>query len=555
MLTGPRLFQDPVRRLHGQGTRYVKSLGWLISDSIRVAPRVWLRIVAGTVLNLASNAAVAGAIYLYVDLLQQDARFEILGASIIARESIPLLVAFIAVMTVAMLNFAASEYVSKAAALRLHRRYQEHSMQRSLRLLQRLPDARCPQIAALVAAAGARRLVASYPHSCSWSLRFIGTAFPNLVLFFAGYMALLWLDLKTTALVSALGIALIAAQYPIHLLAARSSNVLEQTNPYVGQKLGELIDLATSPGGGNASDALNARLEQHFRDDRVKRNADADEDRFRAMDLSALSMQSGGGLILAAMLLSIGSGLLANAADWAVLIVYLTLLRRLLNAATTVFRTVTVFSRFSPHIQIYRSFAQGAAITLQPRTEPLAIPEALVLAARQVGTGPLPLRLTRGARVAFFTANGVSRELAMIVQAAIYEGQADKDIPVPEIRLLSLNEARSPEAVRDALGKIEASSAGVLLIDQFALAKLTSEQRSAWQQRLSDRYLLTIYTSTQSPQFDETMAVVRDRGDTLHWTPLAAGPLSEDAWRTIDDVLKSGSSSVSKTFSLEEDMG
>jgi len=94
-----------------------------------------------------------------------------------------------------------------------------------------------------------------------------------------------------------------------------------------------------------------------------------------------------------------------------------------------------------------------------------------------------------------------------------------------------------------------------LLIDQFALAKLTSEQRSAWQQRLSDRYLLTIYTSTQAPQFDETMAVIRDRGDALHWTPLAAGPLSEDAWRTIDTMLKSGTSSASKTFSLEEDMG
>ena len=561
MLTRIRLPNPPekslavLQRLPEQGVRYIRSLVWLVKDSIRVAPGIWLRVVLATFLNLGSNAVVAGAVYSYVKLLQHDATYEFLGVSVVARESLFLLFVFIGVMTLAILTFAASEYVSKAAALKLHRRYQEYMVERVLKLLQLLPDARCPQVAPIIQAVGTRRLITGYPHSCSWSLRFIANAVPNLILFVAGYAALLWLDPGTTLIVTGLGAGVVAAQYPVHLLAARSSNIIEETNAYVNQKLGGLIALVSGFGSAPDRRALDAQLDEFARDERVKRNADADEDRYRAMELSALSMQTGGGVVLAAMLLTIGSGLLSNSADWAVLLVYATLLRRLLSGVTTVFRTVTVFSRFSPHVQICRSFIQGAAAASVPSSAAPVVPDFILLSVDGSEQVSKTLRLNRGDRVACFSAGGLDRELAIGLQAALYEGQRQSRVPMPAIRGVTPNEASPPQTAEEALEAAVSSGAGILLMEPGLLGSLSEERRSFWLRELENRYVVVIYPAATGPAFSECTALIRDRSDALHGLPIPAEGLAPEQLPQLTALMNSGGKAAAKAVVMDDDAG
>ena len=541
--------------MRDQGSRYAKSLTWLIADSIRVAPRIWFRILVATLLNLGSNAAVAGAVYAYVNLLQRDAHYEMLGLSITARESLPLLVFFIGIMMLAMLTLAASEYVARAAALRLHRRYQEYALERGLRLLQLLPDPRCPHVASIVQTVGIKRLITTFPHSCSWSLRFIGNAVPNLVVFVAGYAALLWLDVTTTLVVTALGLGIIAAQYPIHLLAARSSNVIEETNLHVSSKLASLIAFVSGLGTPGDRRGLEARLQDYVRDPRVQRSADADEDRFRAMELSALSMQMGGGIVLAAMLLTIGSGLLSDAADWALLLVYLTLLRRLLNSVTGVFRAITMFSRHSPHAHTYRSFVEGATLAAIPVSTLPAAPDRVALAVTDTDGNPRIVRLQRGKPFAVFSAPGVDRDLAIALQRAVFEGQSETNATMPDIRAVTSPEPGSAAAAEAVLEAALAQSAAVLLLDRRLLSRLSGPRRSFWLERLSAGHLGLVYRPATEPEANETIALVRDRADAMHWLPIPTSGLGPEQLTKVSALMKSGEKASAKAAAVDEDMG
>jgi len=543
------------QRLPAQGSRYVQSLAWLITDSIRVEPRLWLRIAGATLLNLASNAGVAGAIYFYVDLLQQDLHIDVMGTTIIARESLPLLVAFIVVMLVAMLSFAASEYIAKVAALRLHRRYQAHSVRRTLRLLQYLPDPRCPQVAAQIHEIGTRKLVTTYPHSCGWSLRFIGNAFPNLVLFVVGYAALIWLDPAATAVVSALGLGVIAAQYPVHLLAARSSNILEETSPYVSQKLSTLIGFASGFRGAGQAQRLEARLSDFEQDRRVRRNADADENRFRAMDLSALSMQTGGGVILAAMLLTIGSGLLSNAANWAILIVYATVLRRLLNSLTTVFRTVAVFSRFSPQVSSYRSFVQGASVAAAPLVAMRAVPKLVSLCALDRDGKMSEMELERGVPLALFSAGALNRELALTLQRALFEAQSSSHKPMLPIRAVTADDVRDAASALQTLQALEAEGPSLMLVDHTAHAQLVAAQLKSCPGGILADFEIIFYPTVQQTRFGELFALIKDRADRLHCWPLPTDIVDADHLGAIGALVASGAGVKVSNTVLEEDAG
>ena len=528
------------RRLREQGLRYVRSLVWLVKDSIGVAPREWLRILVATLFNLGSNAAIAGAIYTYVKLLQHDLRINVLGISIVARESALLLVLFILAFAAAVLLYGASEYIAKAAALKLHRRYQEFSLKRSLKLMQALPDPRCPQLSALLETVGRRKLAVTYPYSCGWSLRFIGNASPSIILFVVGFGALIWLDPSTTALVSVLGLGVVAAQYPIHLLAARSSNTFEETDAHVSAQVRGLLDLVSDFDNTGDQQALDARLADYCRDERVKRNADANEDRYRSMELSALAMRTGGGLILAAMLLTVGSGLLSETADWAILLAYATLLRQLLNSVTTIFRTVTVFSRFSPHVQIYRRFVVDASVALSPPPAPPPVPDHLSINVRSDDGAERPLRLERGASIAFFNPGSANRDLILLLQGALYEAQRGTSVPIPEILPMRFGPSDVGDPIAQAIDEVSASDAGILLIDQRSFRKLPWERREEWQERIVDRYLIYVYDHAASTPFGESLALVRDRADALHEIPIPTEGLSEEDLQRIKRLLKSG---------------
>lgn len=428
-----------------QAQRYVLTLSWLIRDSVSVAPAQWQRILLATLLNLGSNAAIAAIIYFYVNLLQSDAETTIHGLHIVARESFLLLSLFILGLTAALIAFAASDFIARTSALRLHRNYYAHSRDRVLLLLNRLPDPRNEVAAELVKFKTLRRLITTYTHSAGWSLRFIGNAVPNITILIAGYASLFWLDAETTLVVTLLGLFVVLAQYPVHYKAAAASNTLEALASHFSGKLSALIDYVRRFGGGPGDDLLRAQIDELHRDPRVRRYEDADEQRFRAMEQSALWMQVGGGIILAAMLLTIGSGLLSEQANWAILLVYATFLRRLLVSMTAVFRAVAVFSRFAPGVQTYRSFVVSfdkSASMPERQGGPL---REIALKARQIDGPAATLTLHAGHSFSLCAPAGLDRNMAITLQRSLRGDRPSAASPPPSIRpVLHPRPSRTP---------------------------------------------------------------------------------------------------------------
>ncbi len=553
----PRSIIQFALRLKSQGVRYVQSLSWLISDSVHVAPRIWLRIIIATLLSLGSNAAVVGVIYFYVKLLEQNISLQIFSYEFVARQSVFLLVLFVLAMAITMLVFATSDYVGRSAALLLHRDYEIASLRRNLELTQHLPDPRCPEVSQLIDGLGLSRLVSNYPHSCSWSLRFIATAVPNLVLFVAGYAAILWLDPQTTFIVTVFGILVVAAQYPIHLFAAKSSNVLEETAPYTSAKKRALIERSSRLDCLTTPKSLQTELEGYLQDRRVQRNINADVDRFRAMEMSAWSMQTGGTIVLGAMLLTIGLGLLNESSDWAILVVYLTLLRRLLNSVTTIFRAVTVFSRYSPHVQISRAFVLGASRALASSPGPDFVPEYLTLAAARLGPDPSPsatLQLTAGTAFCLASAGGLKRDVAISLQRAIADIRENSAQAPPHL-FAAAAETRTRDAAEKALAAADESRAAVVLVDRALFGILEPARKAAWKQRFADRYLGIVYPAAAAPVFGESVLLARDRAGKLYWTPIPEQGLADASVRTIASILAAGVSADAKAALADDDMG
>jgi|UPI0007321AD7 hypothetical protein len=515
---------DP-RRLPRQASRYLRGFSWLLRESLRVAATEWRRIVLATLMFLGGNAALLGAIFLYVRLLEQNQAIALPGVSLHPRESVLLLGVFIATVLVGLATIAVSQYVARTAALRMYQRYQEESTRTALRLTGRLPDACAPEIAALIGEAGLRPYYIEYPRSCGWTMRFIANAFPALMLFAVAFVLLLWLDPWVTSLVVLLGFLLVAAQYPSSLFAAHASNVVDQTRVDFSRKLQGLAARVDQSAPGTAPDAALAKdIDRFYKLPIAVRYQDAQHNRFWALELSALTMQTGGAVALAFILFTIVRGLLLDGGDWATLAVYAALLRQLLGTATDVFRAVTVFSRFSPHINAYRLLV--AAVEGRRPCSPPPLPEALPFAAAHLHGGNGSPMLRRGERFYLLTRAKPGCGLALDLQAILLQADptpATASADLPSIRFVASGfeaGADGAAAVATLCSALEQSS-GILLADLRGFAQLDARAQARVTGCMRQAALGLV--SPLPPEQVEPDALVLVRDVQARWYWLRAG--------------------------------
>ena len=566
-----------MRRLLEQGGRYVRNFAWLIRESLRVAPRQWRRIVIATVFSLGSNAAVVGAIYFYVRLLERNTTLDLAGFALVPRESVLLLGGFVAAVLAGLLVNAASNYVARTAALRMNRLYQQEGRREVLQLLRHLPDPRAAGISLLLEGTDLRRFFTEYPRSCGWTMRLIGNASSALALFVGTYGALIWLDPGTTLTVTLMGLAVIAAQYPAHLFAATASNVVDENRGAFAARLSALADTLDRAGSGTARDAVAERIDRFEESPQVVRYEEASENRFRALEVSILSMQTGGALVLVAVLFIIVSDLIAHSGDWAVLAVYATLLRQLLSSATSVFRAVTIFSRFSPHVQAYRSFVVSARRAAVEGAEPLPAPEQVTLAAREIGGAANVLVLEPGERFLLVARRAAGRRLALAVQRAALLARspglsdrqdaalADVAPGLPRIRFIAAEPgAATPDAatggpappwLEPALEAALADGVDVLLVGLADFAALDPDSRAQWSSRLAT-CRLGLVTRSAPPDIDAgTPLIAVDRSNSLVWCRAPQGGLTAETRRAIQKHIDAGARRDRRASILDEEFG
>jgi ABC-type multidrug transport system fused ATPase/permease subunit len=459
-------------RLPRQASRYLDGFTWLLHESLRVAPKEWRRVVIATLVLLAGNAALLAAIFMYVRLLERNQVIQVLHVVLQPRESLLLLGGFTTVIFLGLVTIAVSEYIARTAALRIHRCYQEEAARMTLRVALRLPDSCVPEAAALTAATGLRPYYTEYARSCGWTMRFMANAFPALALLSVAFVLLLWLDPAITLIVFLLGLLLVAAQYPSSLFAADASNVVDQTRAEVNQRLQALATrIEASPPHAAQSLAIEDAIERFYDDPVTLRHQRAQQDRYRALELSALTMQAGGAVALALLLFIVVRGLLMEGGDWAKLAVYAALLRQLLGNATNTFRAMTVFSRFSPHINALRLLV--TAVSKADARSPTPMPAELPIHAMHFEEQGETAVLRRGEIFFLVTRRKLGRTLAIELQAMVLEankvgaGHLGAACRLPDIscRPRARDQAADPRAVESAISRWLEQSNGILLMD------------------------------------------------------------------------------------------
>jgi hypothetical protein len=241
--------------------------------------------------------------------------------------------------------------------------------------------------------------------------------------------------------------------------------------------------------------------------------------------------------------------LISDSGDWAVLAVYATLLRLLLSNITGVFRAVTVFSRFSPHIHAYRDFVTAAGRAAARPDPALAPVNPLTLAAFEVEGTATTVSLARGEDFVLVTRRPVGRGLALAFQRAAARGFREAALPrnpdlvgLPDICAVSVAKdtdvggagAQVGEALENALMEC----ADVLLIARSDFETLGPDDRARWAFRLLDRRVGVVQGTPPSRTQSGRLILIQDAAGALHWLRSTDGKLARRLRKLIGKKLR-----------------
>jgi len=538
---------EVVGRIRAQGERFSRTFSWLIRESVKVTPQLWRKMFLATAISLIANAAVVGLIFAYVRMVENDRQLSLFGFTLYARESLLMLaLAVIALLFVSLL-FAVSQYIARSSAISAMGAIEKHCTIRAIALYRLLPDPRAQRADEILRTTKPLHLAKTYSTHCGMAVKFIGFAVQSLMMSLFALGLMFFFDPKTTLIICGLGLIVIAAQYPSNLFAAKSTAIYTETLPRVQEGLLSLLQRASAQPRHLDPGELHRDLSGFYMKRVPKRNMQATEDRFRSIELSGLTMQFGGSLILGGMILAFGVTAIQSEVDWANLVAYLMLLRLALSNVTSLFRTVTMVARMYPSIQEYADFTLSAsrAEAPLPALSPSLGPEPIRLSAKNVEDGSDGVTLEPGTRYAVTAPVAYGRDLAADFQRALgfasmppanYQHLVSVDIALPP------PQGNGAKTIRDwvtatsrqgkiasALARLAQSCANVILVDRHLVDAMSDEQRRNWSETLRDRCLIVVYTDRRRPVADlgEQIAFVRDQFGALQWAAVPDKGFSE----------------------------
>ena len=548
-------------RIAGQARRYLSVFSWLLADSMRSQPVHWRIIIGATIISLAANVGAVAVIYWYVRLLESNASVEWFGKTFAARGSIEMLIVTVAGLLTLLQLYAVSQYVARSHAIRASRLFEERCSGDALAASCRLPDPRARQAEEILAECQLIHLVTMNARYCGMAVRLLANGVGALLVFMVSLAVLFWLDAFMTSIVVLVGFVIVAAQYPPVKAAAAEGKRWAETRKSVNKSVASLLRGLNAVPRHAAVAGPDSDSGRFLNSAQVQQNLDAWEGRLRAIDRSTLTMQLGGGALLAGLILFVGLSFIRGEPDWAELIVYVTMLRLLLANLTSLFRALTGVSRFYPQIQSYRDFMRSATLTLgNPDMDRGRSPGSfLTLEAVDHQGRSGSLRLQRGQIYAILAAPGYGRDLlGYLTRAEKASVEPGMKLPIwtmdlatrpPPAELLEARAAlgnderlddwlagqRSQGTAARGLAGVEASGAGLVLFDRLMIDTLKNGEWQAWKDRLATRVLLIVYQDTYPALFDqgeEIVFVPNDSGEFC-WIDASESGFSEREWRSL----------------------
>lgn len=536
-------------RIAAQAGRYVRNLGWLLGESYAAEPGIWWRVLMATVLSLVANAVAIAVIYRYVQTIEHDLMIELAGIGVVGRESIGLLWGVVVALLLALVVHAASLYMARSSAVRLARLFEQWASIRVLDVSRFLPDPRARQAHYILNSTKLLHVISMDPRVAGMALRFLVNLLPSGLTFAFALAVLFYLDAGTTLIVCGIGLSVISLQYPSNLFAAKATVVLHRTRTEVQRGILDLLARLHSEPKYAVSEKVRSKVDRYFDGSTAREHMDAYENRLRAMELSALSMQLGGALVLAILVLVVGHELLVSGADWALLIAYVGVLRLVITNLTSLFKTLTGVSRFYPQIQRLRDFIVSAQQAERPfvPTEG-ASREALVLRGGTSAGDARLVPMERGKLYALLTTEGYGRELAMRLHSALEGGFNDVGVRGKSVDQLIPVLSQHPVAdlgrkrVAEAFDSVVASPPDVLFIDRRALEVIAESEWHQRQDQLANSVLIVVYAEAGKPVADlgEPCLLHPGGGDRFVVHELSSGGMNATEAQCLRRSLRSG---------------
>jgi hypothetical protein len=505
--------------------------------------------------TLVSNAAVVSVIFSYIHLVEKNTAITVLGLTIVPRESFLLLGLAVAVMIIVSLLFATSQYYARSNAISAMGRFEKQCTVRAMELFQLLPDARADAAQRLLRSKKLLHLVKTDATHCGMAVKFIGFGLQSLLMLIFAILVMFALDARTTTIVCALGLIIIAAQYPSNLFAATAAADHNRTRPAMQARLTALLDRAARQPRWSSNTRLERDITEFFHKAAPNQHIAAAENKFRAIEVSGLTTRVGSALILGGMVMSFGSSVIRGEVNWAALTAYLALLRSALTSITAVFQTVTMVTRMYPQIQEFAEFVLSAsqAESTLPTTGRTARIGYTVRGFNELGERA-HVTAPPGAVVGFMVAPGYGRDAAIDLQWALRVHHQDEesddfvtvDLAVPPPATSDpqcidkwLDDLRCGDRLEEALSRLADSAADVILIDRKAFEVMPPARWMYWRQLFRDRLIVVVYTDPDDAfgQCGESLLIFYQEPGELAWRPKPSQGWSS---QSLEDLLTGG---------------
>lgn len=404
------------RTLRLKVSEYLQMFFWLVGDVFSYAGWRNLRIIFSGAIQLAGKFAAMGVMYYFINIIETDSQASVFGVPLPGPDSPELLGLGVLGMVICLVIAAIFRFETRRQSLRIGRQYEEFCSRRIFVQMTRLPHPEA-QWAEEQVASGEVTVYQNNTRVCGRVAAELVGATPALAGFVISSIVLIVIDAGLTATISMLAALVLMCQYPVNRKAAWISQVLDDHRKGYARRIKSLTKILR-----HASIPLSMDspvLNRTFEDESVRAVLDGVTRRRRMSTEAGLVSELGAALILASLLVIIGTGLIEGTRSWSEAVVYLAALRYMLRDFANTSKVPVSINRFYVQINqlfvFYRSASKALASEIDPSAEPF---EQVQFDIPKYEDGEDPLFAQAGRVVAFLGPRRSSHTVGGILLAA-----------------------------------------------------------------------------------------------------------------------------------------
>jgi hypothetical protein len=503
--------------------RYTVFISWLLTDSLWRNRWLTLSILVTGFLGVAFQVKVFALIIYYARHFSTGSPIVFAGYTLNPRESMGLLVFGSVAVSGLLCLSTLCVYFSRRGILRMGREYEEFCSKRVFFLLGMNVEIPFGEDETVRGDSYLLRLIKSDSRLAGRVLRILlSLIIPGLTLIVV-VAFLLYLETGLTLIVSNLAVVFILYQYRVSRHAAGHSVRFEKMASSAALKYKELLQHYKMKVQADESSAL---VERVFTQGPVKHQLDAYDGRLMAVENSRLVSGMFMAVVIGAIILVMGGGIIGEGTGWGRLLVYVISLRFAMANLQTTFTSITAINRFYPQLRRYFSFLESVKLNDQEQFSPL---DDNLLQIRMKGESAVlngsyeTITILNGTCLSLVTPLELNRyTMATLIRTILGESGSIHNSALYSMRF-STTKASCPHiSVRDLLGrKMVTEDIWIDLKDWFPNESIWEEARDLLSENL-DSQIETKTWDEVSPILKFCLGIISILMSDCRWVVLEA---------------------------------